>query len=223
MLRPIALTALAFGAGLSGSSVAEGQKYTVETRIYRVLTNISGESSQTLPCSTADIVHKLNEDLDGITLRMEGDALKWDRFDEPRSPLIQRVAEHHGTMTEGEADHVVRTADTEYFERVEDDWEFSKMEWIANATDFTFRPEPDRPGVIRNTYSLKLTYIKERAPVPGIRTLNVGKPTLASIESKGTWLFRLGEWSCLRAQVPSEGRLYIFLMVRECGPDTDKN
>ena len=203
--------AAAIVCGGTASSYAE-EVYETEIRMYQVLTNISGDTSQTLPCTTGDIVHEIDQALDGVTLTMKGGHLSWNDAPEPNHPLIVPSGSMRLIMSKSNpVGSLVARSETQYFHTPDGDrWVLATSE-ASPGIEFEMRLTPDAhtDGVVANDYRFEFAYIKERTPLRGV-TLDVGKPTIDSIVSKGTWRLRLGEWSCLFAQVPSKGRLYVF-------------
>jgi hypothetical protein len=211
------------GFVLWGAVVWAEPHYRSEIRMFQVLTNIAGNSSQTLPCSTGDIVHEINEQLGDQTLEMKGKDLKWNGSDavHPDHPLIVYLRSLHVTLSR---DEQVETLDSrepvEYFAFENDVWQLRTSDTKPGfRLEFHLKPGPGAEDVFTNSYNFEFTFITERATPTGPTILDVGEPLFETIGSRGKWQFRLGEWSCLRLSVPSKGRLYLFVKTSLANPE----
>lgn len=225
MKRWMILVEMAGACALLASSSARSDEpdYEAEIRVYQVLTSIGGTSSQTLPCSTSDIVHEINEQLGEQTLVMKGKDLLWNGsgVEHPKQPLIQYMNWlHMGLPRKDPAGTVEAREEAEYFELEGETWYFRKATTKPGMhIEFNMKPEPSHEDVFDSDFNFEFIYVASREPLKDVRTLDVGKPRLETIASRGKWLFRLGEWSCLRLSVPSKGRLYVFVRVALVDPD----
>ncbi len=210
---------LLFGLLLYGPLVRADipKDYNCDIQIYRILGGSTGNSSQTLPSTSSDIVHLINETFDGVELKMDGKVLTWNGAETPPSFLVQHVATLQIVGPAKKTATLKTVTKAEYFEFKDGQWAFAVTDDPSPGAEIRIRlaPKNGQPGVLANTYEFKCWYIKERAPLPGVTALNVGKPVIMSLEFKGEWQLRPGEWSCLRTPVPSQGQLYVFLRVTE--------
>ncbi len=206
------------GVALAGfhSSMARAQgAFESEIKIYHVLTKITWDSSRGgSPCDACDIRYHLEEQLDDVALTMKGRDLTWNGAKEPDHPLIHRVGVFHIMLPrEDPAGSIGATSATEYFDMEDGHYVVRRTgSELGLRMEFRLTHEPGvSEDLFVNDYRLDFSYIKERASLPGVETLDVGKPVIESLTSSGKWQFRVGEWSCLRLNVPSKGKLYVFV------------
>lgn len=219
MFRTLCLLLLGISllAASADGAAGEPRKYLLLTQVFRVMTDISGETSQTLPCSVPGIAHIIKEKLGDTELHMEGKTLTWNGDQAPSNPLIEAVSAPEVQIFEGSGGAILEVvAVAQYFEKRDD----GLFELHHQAQDpglrfgFNLEADPGREEVLLNHFSFEYTYITSRESIPEV-SLEVGKPAMDSVKVEGEWRLRPGEWSCLMTQVPSGGFLYVFLLAIE--------
>lgn len=210
---------------------AQGQEreadlpYRIEAKIYRVMTNITGNglTSKTLP-GLNGLVHIVHEKLNDVELVMEGETLTWDGKPEPDDPFIVLLSRPNLMASEGiEASVAIgQTGPVQYFEKVGELYALRSLEvednFIGIEFGATVRSKSDGEGRIELDFKFRVSSVTSRESIEGVM-LNVGRPILRTTGSEGLLTVRDGEWACYRTAVESRGHLYVFLLVTQVPPE----
>lgn len=218
VLTALAVFALAREAPAQSTSVAPA--YTIDFRIYQVLTSIEGNglTSQTLP-GLAGWVQIIHERLDDTDLVMDGSTLTWNGKETPENPRIVPISTPQIMTLAGERAvlEVGQEQPVQYMKPAED----GQLELVALDDEkigltVAVTPAQDVPGpmLVDLALAFRYTWVKAREAVDGVN-LPVGKPVLGHAAAEGTVRAQCDAWSCLRVPVESEGNIYLFLRVHQ--------
>lgn len=228
-LSVVALTlALLFGwmGPAQGKELEAEVQYRIESKIYRVMTNITGNglTSKTLP-GLNGLVHVIHVKLNDVELVMEGGTLTWDGKPEPNDPGIVLLARPNIMTLEDLSASITISDETElqYFERAQDGlFSLRSLEVGESAPGIelgvTPRSKSPEEGRIELDFKFRITSVNSRESLEGVK-LNVGRPILRTTRAEGLLTVRDGEWACYRTAVESRGYLYVFLLVTRVPPD----
>lgn len=195
--------------------------YTTEVRVYRVLTNISGESSQTM-ASVPGVFHLANLHFDGVNLVMKEDSLKWNGEDEPDHPSIRKIiANTEIRIFKPDLPYNLRIQDEspiQYFVPKDDgSFELKAHESKTGiAFAFTIVPGQREGTVVLRDFSFESVVVTGRKKIEGL-TLDVGEPNVETQRIQGKVTARLGHWVAATYRVPSQGAIYAFFKVKAGG------
>jgi len=198
--------------------------YMVETRIYQVLTKVTGNglTSQTLP-GPSGWVQVIHEKLDEVALSMEGPNLTWGGRSEPENPRIMPIVAPRIAVRVGE--EALLACDPNepvQFMEKKGDGNFQMVPFNPGSPEenigitLAITPAKDTTNLNLLDLSMRFRYgwVKAREAVPGV-SLPVGRPIVGQSANEGTFRVRLGEWSCLRLPVESQGFVYLFIRVQD--------
>ena len=208
-----------------GQDTQTDTNYKIEARIYRVMTNITGNglTSRTLP-GLNGLFHIVHTKLNDVELVMEGETLTWDGKPEPDDPLIVLLAKLNLITSEGiEASIAIgQSGPVQYFEKVGDLYALHSLEpkenFIGVELGATVRSKSGGDGRIELDFKFRVTAITSRESLEGVE-LNVGRPILRTTRAEGLVTVRDGEWACYQTAVESRGYLYVFMLVTRVPPD----
>ncbi len=202
-------------------------QYQIESKIYRVMTNITGNglTSRTLPGLNGSF-HVVHSKLNDVELVMEGETLTWDGNSEPDHPFIVPLAKPRIRTLENLAASIVISDETElqFFEHAPGGlFALRSLEVGESAPGIelgvTPRSKPDEEGRIELDFKFRVTSVNSRETLEGVK-LNVGRPILRTTRAEGLLTVRDGEWACYQTAVESRGHLYLFLRVEAVHPQT---
>jgi|GEM_PF-3735472 len=224
-----ALMLIAFSPAVRARGEGSAPALKVDLKVYRVMTSVSGTSSQRLEAPPgvfheADLQFGLSRgahDAYDVHLVMKGDQLTWDGEAEPDHEAIKGLAA--GSMTIGPAApgaiKIVEADPPEYFERAPDG--SYKLKTIERETGvrLTLKWDPERgPSTIGfSDFVFESVIATGRKPLAGV-SLDVGEPILDVRRIQGPLACRPDEWFGMAYEVPSQGRLYVFLKAARSGP-----
>lgn len=223
----LSLAACVFNAGASAAQ--EGASYRVEARIYQVLTTVTdtGINEQTLP-GPEGWLQVVNQQLDDVSLVMQGDALSWNGAATPENPRIVAVSQPSIVTAAGESASLDIGSDMslQYMEPAENGdlvmrhySPDSPEERIGLSLGVTPSPVADAPGLVSLYTDFRYVWVQSREVVEGVN-LDVGKPVMGRAAASGRAQARSGEWSCLRVPLAADGWMYIFLKVSPIDDDS---
>ena len=205
VLLAVPLTALA----------EEPRQFVVDIKIYRVLTNISGETSRQLE-GVPGSFHTGEMIFDTVTATMKGGELKWNGKDEPDHPRIIPVSSPRlVTLLDQEAEMVIQESKPlQYFAKKSNgDYEL-KVSRAETGIRVRFRiSEEKEDGVlVMRNFLFESRVATGRKKLEGV-DLDVGKPIIDTRRVEGPLQCRAGEWVGITYRVPSQGAIYIFMKV----------
>jgi hypothetical protein len=210
-----------------GWAFAEPQQYKVCMRVYRALTNISGETSCTQE-SSKGVWHKCTLMLNDVKLEVDGQKLLWTLPDGKQTedlahPLIQALSAPSLVSMAGEPASVCIGEETpagvQYFEARKDGFYALKKtdaEFLGLRYTCTIKPE-DKDNVVRLDFSFDNSWVEEREKLDGVY-LEVGKPKVAHEKAEGYLKAVLGEWCAYQIAIPSRGTIFIFFKITPWQP-----
>jgi hypothetical protein len=214
-----ALLTLVSAGFAHAQNTANDGKYLCQFLVCQVWTNISGESSQTLP-GIKGSVQKINEQLDGVKLVMEGETLTWNGKESPEDPNI-RVLSAPKITTEKGQECVMEMIDPEplqYFAPAEKEKTYTLMELPQDQNKsglrvaLTVNPAPGSETALNCNFNFSYGWIKDREKIEGVK-LNVGKPIMGEVVENGPIGALLNEWVCYRTHIESRGFMYVFMRI----------
>lgn len=210
-------------APAQGQEPEDAATYKVEARIYRVMTNITGNglTSRTLP-GLEGVFHIVHEKLNDVELVMEGETLTWDGKPEPDDPLIILLAKPNIiTREELEASiSIGQEIPVQYFIKQGDLYDLREVEqqFVGIELGVTVRSWSKKKRIIELNFRFLSTSVTSREELAGVG-LNVGRPIINTTSSEGLLTVHDGEWVCYRIPVESKGYLYLFLLVTRVQPE----
>ena len=206
-----------------GQDTQTDTNYKIEGRIYRVMTNITGNglTSRTLP-GLEGVFHIVHEKLNDVELVMEGDTLTWDGKPEPKHPRIVLVSKPN-ILTPEEMEVTITIGQeipVQYFIKQGDLYDLREVEqqFVGIELGVTARSWSKKKKIIELNFRFLSTSVTSREELAGVG-LNVGRPIFNTTSAEGLLTVRDGEWICYRTPVESKGYLYIFLLVTRIPPE----
>lgn len=209
--------------GFAGAAAPESKNIVFDTRIYQVLTNVTGDglTSHTLPGMNGwlQVIHQR---LDDVTLVMDGTTLTWNGLPEPDHPRIIRIAKpslatHEGEIASAAIGEVL--GPVQYMVRKDNDlFELKATEKDPIGVLLRLTPEAvhQESNLLDCTLSFRYSWVKGREKIDGVN-LEIGRPLMGEVHEEGPVQMRLGEWSCYQAPADSEGWIYLFLRAEVVG------
>lgn len=207
----------------TGNAMAEeASTFKIEARIYQALASAldTGPTEQKLPGPDGwlQVVHQR---LDDVDLRMDGQSLTWNGAPMPDDPRIIEVsAPTLVTNANEEARVIIGSEEPLQFMEAGGDGELvmkryepqTEADQIGLSLSMTPSVIPDMPGLISVDISLQHVWVQMREAIEGVN-LDVGKPVLGRATAAGRAQARLGEWSCLRTPLASDGWMFLFVRL----------
>jgi len=220
------LTAILAGGAVSAlaGETSTVPQYEFEIRFYQALTNITGNglTSQTLP-GIEGWFQIMHVKLDEVELAMEGPTLTWNGKPAPDYPRILLLSSPKIVTQEGEKASVGIGSENrlQYMVRKDDNlFELHSLDADSEpeVLGVVIRLLPKRAkgaaDLLDCDLTFRYTWVKEREKIEGV-DLDVGKPVIGRQAAEGSVQLRLGEWSCYRTSVNSEGTIFLFVRAVE--------